>query len=239
MASTSENKIVLITGANKGIGFEAARQIGRQGPVILIGARDNARGEAAAAALRKESIKAEFFAIDVTDDASVAAAAREISARHSRLDVLVNNAGVNADLGKKPSEISIAALHRTFATNLDGVIRATVACLPLLKRSADGRIINVSSTWGSIASMSQDDAAAPAYHISKAALNMWTVMLAGELRGETVTVNSICPGWVRTDMGGAAAPRTVQQGAAIIAKLAMQAERVNGGFFDDAGTVAW
>jgi NAD(P)-dependent dehydrogenase (short-subunit alcohol dehydrogenase family) len=239
MKTTSENKIVLITGANKGIGFEAARQIGRQGATVLIGARDKARGEAAAAALRKESIKAEFFAIDVTDDASVVAAAKEIAAMHSRLDVLVNNAGVNVDLGKKPSDLSIAALHQTLATNLDGVIRTTIAFLPLLKKSADGRIINVSSTWGSITAMSQDEPAAPAYHISKAALNMWTAMLAGELRGQAVTVNSICPGWVRTDMGGAAAPRSVQQGAAIIAKLATQAERVNGGFFDDAGTVAW
>jgi NAD(P)-dependent dehydrogenase (short-subunit alcohol dehydrogenase family) len=239
MKTTSENKIVLITGANKGIGFEAARQIGRQGPTVLIGARDQARGEAAAAALRKESIKAEFLAIDVTDDAGVATAAKEIAAIHSRLDVLVNNAGVNVDLGKKPSEMSIAALHQTLATNLDGAIRATLAMLPLLRKSAAGRIINVSSTWGSITAMSEDDAAAPAYHISKAALNMWTVMLAGELRRQMVTVNSICPGWVQTDMGGAGAPRTVQQGAAIIAKLATQAERVNGGFFDDAGTVAW
>ena len=239
MKTTNENKIVLITGANKGIGFEAARQIGRQGPTMLIGARDQTRGEAAAAALRKESIKAEFVAIDVTDDASVSAAAKGIAAKHARLDVLVNNAGVNVDLGKKPSEMSIAALRQTLATNLDGVIRTTLALLPLLKKSADGRIINVSSTWGSIAAMSQDDAAAPAYHISKAALNMWTVMLAGELRRETVTVNSICPGWVQTDMGGAAAPRTVQQGAAIITRLATQGERVNGGFFDDAGSVAW
>lgn len=239
MKKTSENRIVFITGANKGIGFEAARQIGRLGPTMLIGARDKIRGEAAAAALRKESIKAEFVAIDVIDGASVAAAAQEIAARHPRLDVLVNNAGVNVDLGKKPSQISMAALRQTLATNLDGVILTTVALLPLLKKSPDGRIINVSSTWGSIAAMSQDAAAAPAYHISKAALNMWTVMLAGELRRETVTVNSICPGWVRTDMGGDAAPRTVQQGAAIITRLATQVARVNGGFFDDAGTVAW
>lgn len=235
----STKKIALVTGANKGIGFEAARQLGRQGFTVLLGARDATRGAEAASRLHDEKLDAHFVQFDVTDEASVQTAAQTLAAQFGHLDVLVNNAGVNLDWGAKPSQLDLNILRQTLDTNLDGVIRATQALLPLLKQSADARVINVSSTWGSISALAAGGAAAPAYHLSKAVLNMWTVLLAGELRGQGVTVNSICPGWVQTDMGSAAAPRTVEQGAAIITKVATQAERLTGGFFDDDGTVAW
>ncbi|HYE76037.1 MAG TPA: SDR family oxidoreductase [Blastocatellia bacterium] len=235
----NKQKIALVTGANKGIGFEAARQLAKHDMTVLLGARDEHRGEEAAARLRDEKLDVHFIQLEVSDAASIAAAAKTIESRFGKLDILVNNAGVSRDSGTPPSRIDANALQETLATNLNGVIFTTTALLPLLKKSDDARIINVSSTFGSINAVSKMEAVAPAYHISKAALNMWTVMLANELKPQNITVNSICPGWVKTDMGTDAAPRTVEQGAAIITRLATQTERPSGGFFDDAGTIQW
>jgi len=231
-------KIALITGANKGIGFEAARQLAQRGFYVLIGARQALAGQDAAKKLTGEGYEAEYILLDVSSDASVEEAACAVGEKHRRMDVLVNCAGIQDD-AVRPSQLSIAALQKTLATNLEGPIRVCKAFLPLLGKSSDARIINVSSTWGSIAALSKMKAQVPGYHISKAALNMWTVMLAQDLRRARIKVNSICPGWVKTDMGGAGAPRTVAQGAAIITKLATQEDSPTGGFFDDAGTVAW
>jgi NAD(P)-dependent dehydrogenase (short-subunit alcohol dehydrogenase family) len=231
-------KLALITGANKGIGFEAARQLAQRGFCVLIGARQALAGQDAAKKLTTEGGEAEFVLLDVTSDNSVEEAARAVGEKHGRLDVLVNNAGIQDD-AVRPSQLSIAALQKTLATNLEGPIRVSKAFLPLLGKSSDARIINVSSTWGSIAALSKMKAQVPGYHISKAALNMWTVMLAQDLRRDRIKVNSICPGWVKTDMGGASAPRTVAQGAAIITKLATQEDSPTGGLFDDAGSIAW
>jgi NAD(P)-dependent dehydrogenase (short-subunit alcohol dehydrogenase family) len=230
-------KVALVTGANKGIGFEAARQLAQQGLNVVIGARDRARGETAAARLREQNMDVHSVTLDVTDATFVAAAAEEIGARFGRLDVLVNNAGVLKDHGTKARDLTPATLAETLDTNLYGVIRVTRAFLPLLRKSGDARIINVSTTWGSLAATAEEGGAAPAYHISKAALNMWTVVLADDLRADDIRVNSISPGW--TDMGGSEAPRSVEEGAAIITRLATQADSPTGGFFDDAGTVPW
>lgn len=235
----SKQRIALVTGANKGIGFEAVRQLAKHGMTVLLGSRDARRGEEAAARLRDEKLDVQLIQLEVTDPASITAAARTIESRFGKLDILVNNAGVSRDTGTLPSQIDAQALQETLATNLNGVIFTTTALLPLLRKSNDARIINVSSTYGSINALSKMEAAAPAYHISKAALNMWTVILANELKSEHITVNSICPGWVKTDLGTDAAPRTVEQGAAIITKLATQSERPTGSFLDDAGTVQW
>jgi NAD(P)-dependent dehydrogenase (short-subunit alcohol dehydrogenase family) len=238
MAET-QGRIALVTGANKGIGHEAARQLAELGLTVIVGARDRARGGAALDRLRGQDLDAYLVVLDVTDAASLAAAAEEVGARFGRLDVLVNNAGVLKDEGVKARDIGPATLTETLDTNLHGVIRATKAFLPLLRESRDARIINVSTFWGSLTAMAEGGGAAPSYHISKAALNMWTVLLADDLKSDDIRVNSICPGWVQTDMGGSAAPRTVQEGARIITRLATQPDPPTGGFFDDAGRVPW
>jgi NAD(P)-dependent dehydrogenase (short-subunit alcohol dehydrogenase family) len=165
-------KVALVTGANKGIGYEAARQLAQRGLTVIVGARDRARGETAAGRLHKQNLDVHLVTLDVADATSVAAAAEEVGGRFGRLDVLVNNAGVLNDEGPKARDISPATLSETLDTNLHGVIRVTRAFLPLLRKSGDARIINVSSTWGSLTTMAEGGAAAPSYHISKAALNM-------------------------------------------------------------------
>jgi NAD(P)-dependent dehydrogenase (short-subunit alcohol dehydrogenase family) len=232
-------KVALVTGANKGIGFEATRQLAQYGLTVVIGARDQARGDTAAARLRAQNLDVHSVSLDVTDARSVAAAAEEMGARFGRRDVLVNNAGVLKDQGTKARDLSPATLTEILDTNLYGVIRVTKAFLPLLRKTGDARIINVSSTWGSLAATAEEGGAAPGYHISKAALNMWMVLLAYDLRADGIRVNSISPGWVRTDMGGSEAPRSVEEGAAIITRLTTQADPPTGGFFDDAGRIPW
>jgi NAD(P)-dependent dehydrogenase (short-subunit alcohol dehydrogenase family) len=232
-------KVALVTGANKGIGYEAARQLAQRGLTVIVGARDRARGETAAGRLHKQNLDVHLVTLDVSDATSVAAAAEEVGGRFGRLDVLVNNAGVLKDEGTKARDISPATLTETLDTNLHGVIRLTQAFLPLLRKSGDARIINVSSTWGSLTAMAEGGGAAPSYHISKAALNMWTVLLADDLRADGIRVNSISPGWVQTDMGGSAAPRTAEEGAGIITRLATQSDPPTGRFFDDTGSIPW
>jgi NAD(P)-dependent dehydrogenase (short-subunit alcohol dehydrogenase family) len=232
-------KVALVTGANKGIGFEAARQLAKHGLTVIIGARDRARGKTAIAQLRKQNLDVHQVTLDVTDVRSVGAAAEEIGARFGRLDVLVNNAGVLKDQGTKARDINLLTLSETLDTNLYGAIRVTKALLPLLRKSEDARIINVSSTWGSLAATAEEGGGAPSYQISKAALNMWTVLLADDLRADGIRVNSISPGWVRTDMGGSTAPRSVEEGAAIITRMATQSAPPTGGFFNDAGSIPW
>ncbi|MBL8233318.1 MAG: SDR family oxidoreductase [Bryobacterales bacterium] len=236
---TKLQRVALITGANKGIGFETARQLGALGFQVLLAARDTAKGEAAAARLREAGHPAHFFRLDVTSRDSANAAAHAVEQQFDRLDVLVNNAGVLLDGGVAPLAIDTGVLQATMEANLYGAIQVTQAMLPLLRRSTDARIINVSSGWGSLTAVSQEGPGPPAYHLSKAALNMWTVISAHQLRSEGISVNSICPGWVRTDMGTAAAPKSVEQGAAIIVKLATESNPPTGGFYNDSGSVEW
>ena len=148
-------KVALVTGANKGIGYEAARQLAQRGLTVIVGARDRARGETAAGRLREQDLDVHWVGLDVTDAASVAATAEEVAGRFGRLDVLVNNAGVLKDQGTKARDISPATLTETLDTNLHGAIRVTQAFLPLLRKSGDARIINVSSTWGSLTTMAE------------------------------------------------------------------------------------
>lgn len=237
---SNNNKVILITGANKGIGFEAARQLGGEGHTIIIGARNPSRGAEATNALKDQGHKVTFVELDVTSETSIRSAFEEVSSRFDHLDVLVNNAGVITESWGSPiSLLSVDNLHECLNTNLDGVIRVTNAFIPLLKKASKARIINVSSTWGSINALAKIGGTVPSYHISKAALNAYTVLLAHELKSSDISVNVICPGWVKTDMGTENAPRSVEQGAAIITKLATQDADVTGGFFDDNGVVAW
>jgi NAD(P)-dependent dehydrogenase (short-subunit alcohol dehydrogenase family) len=217
--------IALITGANKGIGLETARQLGARGMTVLIGARDSARGRAAEAALRAEDIDARCVELDVADAKSAQRAAEWIDTRYGRLDVLVNNAGI-AVRGGPPSATSLDAMRETFETNVLGVITVTNAMLPLLRRAASARIVNVSSEIGSVTFMS--DRSSPAwrmpaslpYPASKSALNMVTAMYAKELLDTPVKVNAANPGYCATDLNANSGFRTAAEGASVSVHLA-------------------
>ncbi|MEP6810885.1 MAG: SDR family oxidoreductase, partial [Chthoniobacterales bacterium] len=201
-------KIALITGANKGIGLETARQLGKQGVTVLVGARDRAKGEAAAAELEKDGIDAHALEIDVTDEASIKRAAAVVEKEFGQLDILINNAGVMLhDADKKIADMPLATWRTTLETNLFGVIATTQAFLPLLRKSEAGRIVNLSSILGSITYHAQPgspvyDSKVPAYDVSKSAVNAYTVHLAYELKETKIKVNAAHPGWVKTEMGG-------------------------------------
>jgi NAD(P)-dependent dehydrogenase (short-subunit alcohol dehydrogenase family) len=220
------DRIALITGANKGIGFETARQLGGTGATVLVGARDEERGKQAQAALGAEGIEARFVRLDVTDEASAQAAAKWVDAEFGRLDVLVNNAGVVVRYdGYLPSQTTMTALRKTFETNVFGIVAVTNAMLRLLREAPAARIVNVSSGVGSLAWMSMPegpfrDMASVPYPASKSAVNMVTVMYAKELRDTPIKVNAANPGYCATDLNGNSGFRTAAQGAEVVVRLA-------------------
>ncbi|MBO0786466.1 MAG: SDR family oxidoreductase [Actinobacteria bacterium] len=230
----------LITGANKGIGFEVARLLGERGITAIVGARDQGRGEAAAAKLGLP-----FVRLDVTGPATAKAAAAWIEREYGRLDILVNNAGIVDLPPLPPSSTSLEALRRVYETNVFGVVTVTNAMLPLLRRSPAGRIVNQSSELGSKARML--DPASPAwplnnlpYQSSKSALNMVTVAYAKELWDTPVKVNACDPGWCDTDASGHQGFKTAAEGAEIAVRLATLGEDApTGGFFHDDGPLPW
>ena len=229
-------KTVLITGANKGIGYEVARQLVRKGFHIFIGARNQDAGRKAADKIAKGVGKATFLEIDVSDNASVTAAAREFAKAADHLDVLLNNAGIIVDGDNAILEISDELLRKTLETNTLGALRVTRAFVPLLSKSKSPRVINVSSGGGQLTGGA--DGWAPAYCISKTALNGVTVQLAAAL--PKFAVNSVCPGWVRTEMGGENASRSVEEGADTIVWLAGEApQNVTGKFLRDRKEIPW
>lgn len=224
--------VVLITGANKGIGREAARQLLARGCTVWLTARDPQRGQEA---LRTLSGDAHFLPLDVADDASVLRAAQAFAAASATLDVLVNNAGVLLDREASLVELDLSVIRQTFETNVFGPLRVTQAFAPSLRASARPRVINVSSGGGQLTDPSTW---APAYCLSKTALNGVTVQLSAALPKSAV--NSVCPGWVRTDMGGAAAERSVAQGADTIVWLALDApQTLTGKFLRDRAPIPW
>lgn len=239
-----EGAIALITGANKGIGFETARGLGAKKIVVLIGARDEARGEEAAAKLKAEGIDARSVALDVTSRESIGRAARWIEEQFGHLDILVNNAGIG-EWGSKPSEVDMAKVRAVYDTNLFGPMAVIQAMLPLLRRSKHGRIVNVTSSLGSLTLA--NDPQSPisqflslGYNTSKTALNSMTVQFANELRGTPIKVNAVCPGYCATDINGHAGPRTAAQGAIASVRYATIGEDgPSGGVFDEDGRVAW
>ncbi|HEY7001451.1 MAG TPA: SDR family NAD(P)-dependent oxidoreductase [Candidatus Udaeobacter sp.] len=229
-------KTALITGANKGIGYEVARQLAGQGFQVFVGARSRDAGRKAANQIAKKSGKAIFLEIDVADDVSVTAAAREFARAADHLDVLVNNAGIIVDGDNAILEISDEQLRKTLQTNTIGALRVTRAFVPLLRKSKAPRVINVSSGGGQLTGGA--DGWSPAYCISKTALNGVTTQLAAAL--PNFAVNSVCPGWVRTDMGGKGAARSVEEGADAIVWLATSApQKLTGKFLRDRKEIPW
>lgn len=237
--------IALITGANKGIGLATARQLGARGMTVLAGARDAARGREAADKLRAEGVDARFVPLEVTDAASVAAAAEVVEREYGHLDVLVNNAGIiRADGAGLPSETTLDSLREVYETNVFGVVAVTNALLPLLRRAPAARIVNVSSEVGSIAVMTDPEGALFAltsvpYPSSKTALNMITAMYAKELRDTPIKVNAANPGYCATDLNHHSGFRTPEEGAEVSVHLAtLPADAPSGllwGYQMDAG----
>lgn len=235
--------ISLVTGANKGIGLETAKQLAALGHHVILAARDRSKAVEAAKSLGGE---VEPLQLDVTDAASISAAVAVIAQKHGRLDVLINNAGVLLDAADQPpSAQSLDTWRKTFDTNVFGLIAVTQAFLPLLKKSTGARIVNLSSILGSNALHQQKDSGiydykVPAYNVSKSAVNAWTVHLAYELRDTPHKVNAAHPGHVQTDMGGAAAPMSIPDGAKTSVWLAtLPADGPNGGYFHQGETLPW
>ena len=235
--SPSSVRVALVTGANRGIGFEVCRQLAGKDFVVLLTARDAAKAKAAADKLKSAGV-IEPVVLDVGDASSIKHAAAEVERRYGRLDVLINNAGINYDTWETAEKADIDdTVMETVATNLLGPWRACQAFLPLLRKSRAGRIVNVSSESGSLAQMG---AGPPAYQVTKAALNALTRTLAAELNGTQILVNAVCPGWVATDMGGAGAPRSVEEGAAgIVWAATLPQNGPTGGFFRDGKPLPW
>ena len=239
-----QGAIALITGANKGIGYEIARGLGARKIVVLIGARDESRGQAAAAKLKSEGADARFVPLDVTNKETISRAARWIGDQFGHLDILVNNAGIG-EWGSKPSDVDLAKVREVYETNLFGPMAVTQAMLPLLRQSKHGRIVNVSSSLGSL-SMANDPNSpisqfvSLGYNTSKTALNSMTVQFANELRDTPIKVNAVCPGYCATDINGHSGPRTAAQGAIAPVRYATLADDgPTGGVFDENGPVAW
>jgi NAD(P)-dependent dehydrogenase (short-subunit alcohol dehydrogenase family) len=243
--------IALITGANRGLGLETARRLARSGAHVVLGARDPAAGEQAAGQFRAQGLDAATVTLDVTDVASIRAAAAEIDHRHGRLDILVNNAGIlpEATAVGASQPLDLRLFEQTYATNVLGAVAVTQELLPLLRRSDAGRIVNVSSTMGSLADQSDPASpyfglVVPAYQSSKAALNSLTIALAKVLADTPIKVSSVCPGWVQTDLGGpdnrAAAPTTAADASLVVVEMALLPDDApSGRFVDRDGIVAW
>ncbi len=231
----TDKPIALVTGANRGIGREVVRQLAGMGWRVILTARDEAKGRKACEELAGERIDLTFHRLDVTDLENIHRLAGELSSGIGRLDVLVNNAGILMDEDRPFPGLAIETLRRTMEANFFGPFLLSQALLPLLLRSDDARIIHVSSGLGQL---SDGGGGYPAYSLSKAALNMMTVQLAEDLGGR-VKVNSVCPGWVRTEMGGPGATRSIEKGAESIVWLATDPKIPNGKFIRDRKEIAW
>ena len=233
-----DKRIAVVTGGNRGIGLEVCRQLAGKGLRVLLTSRDAGKGEAAAAALAKAKLDVVFHPLDVGSDESVAVFREYLKKTHGRADVLVNNAGIMIDTrGTSVLKEPLESFHRTLETNFFGALRMAQALVPIMRRNHYGRIVNLSSGLGQLDDM-QDGT--PAYRVSKTALNALTRMLAAATHGSDILVNSMCPGWVRTDMGGPDASRGVEKGAETAVWLAMLPHGgPTGGFFRDKAPIPW
>jgi NAD(P)-dependent dehydrogenase (short-subunit alcohol dehydrogenase family) len=240
-----KKRVALVTGANKGIGFEIAKKLAAQKITVLIGARNQEHGEKAQEQLKRHEYDAHFILLDVTDAMSIQAAVGRIKDEFRRLDILVNNAGIMIDSETGISELNSTIFQNTLETNALGPLLLCQACLPMMKVKNYGRIVNLSSTLGSLTDIASPDSPhaevkAPAYRLSKTILNGITVLLASEVRDSNILVNSVCPGWVRTDIGGNQALLSPEQGADTPVWLATLPDGgPSGGFFRERQPIPW
>jgi NAD(P)-dependent dehydrogenase (short-subunit alcohol dehydrogenase family) len=231
------SRIALITGANRGIGYEICRQLARQGMTVILTSRDRHKGVLAVEQLQQEGYGVEFYQLDVTDPESVDDIKNWVQSEYGQLDVLVNNAGVYLDEGVSVFAITLDTLRESFSVNTFGPFMLCQAFIPLMMENDYGRIVNVSSGYGAITQMGGYTAA---YKMSKTALNALTRIVASETRRYNIKVNAADPGWVATEMGGKAAPRTVQEGADTIVWLAtLPDDGPTNGFFYDRELRTW
>lgn len=232
MSKNADAKIALVTGGNRGIGLEICRQLAEKGLTVILTSRDLSKGERTAASLQGRVVVRQ---LDVTDDAQTLELAGAMKAEFGVLDVLVNNAGIS--IGSKGiPDADLSTIREIMETNFFGPIRVTKAFLPLLRRSRDARVINISSGMGALSDLNGGYAG---YRLSKAGLNAQTILLANDLRGSGIKVNAVCPGWVRTDMGGRSAPRTLAQGADTAVWLATAVDIPTGKFLRDRKEISW
>jgi NAD(P)-dependent dehydrogenase (short-subunit alcohol dehydrogenase family) len=248
VSSKSNGKIALVTGANKGLGFEMSRQLAQEGLTVIIAARKLEAAIVAAAQLKSEGLEAEAIALDINDSAQIQSAAQEIGDRFGKLDVLINNAGVMLDgewAISNASSVSIDTIRKTFDTNFFALVEVTQAMLPLILKSQSGRIVNMASIEGSLTLHADPssfiyDSKPFAYDASKAAVNSFTLHLAHELRNTPVKVNSAHPGWVKTELGGDGAMMDISEGAKTGVQLAtLPDDGVSGGFIHLGQPVLW
>jgi len=225
------DKVALVTGANRGIGYETAHQLLQKGFKVILTSRKKEDGEQAVSRLKDYKDQVYFHQLDVTDPGSIEILIEDLNRDFGRLDVLINNAGINYDTWQNELNADMQTVEETLNTNLLGPWRMVQAIVPLMKQNGYGRVVNVSSGAGALNTMK---AGTPAYGISKAALNVLTIKLADTLQGTGILVNAVCPGWVRTDMGGSNATRSVEQGAETIVWLAdLPNDGESGKFFRD------
>jgi len=229
------NKVALVTGANKGIGFEICLQLAEEDYKVILTARNEKKGTDAAQKLKSIGLEVFYHPLDVTNSESISKLAQYVAGEFGHLDVLINNAGIISS-SKKISEVSLEEIRKVMDTNFFAVIQVTQGFLPLLKNSTNGKIINISSGMGQLDSLSGDYAA---YRLSKAGLNSITLMFANELHEYGIKVNAICPGWVKSDMGGPNAPRSVKQGADTAVWLALESKISTGKLFRDRAEIDW
>ncbi len=233
---TDTNKIALVTGANRGIGLEACRQLAKLGITVILSSRDNAKGEQAKLQLEQEGLNVVFRQVDVTNEDSIKQMETFIHEQYGQLDILVNNAGIFPQRGNA-LDSTVDMLRAAMETNLYGPFRLCQSFIPLMIKNNYGRIVNLSSGMGQLNDM---NGCCPAYRTSKTALNAVTRLFANELKDTNVLINSMCPGWVRTDMGGANANRSTEEGADTIIWLAtLPNGGQSGGFFRDRQPIPW
>jgi len=233
----SNRKVAIVSGANRGIGFETCRQLSRMGIITLLTSRDKMKGESAAATLRNEGGEVHYQQLDIADSESITRLKDFVMDNFKRCDILVNNAGVFLDRGLSIFNLPDTILLETLQINFLGALRMCQAFLPMMQASSYGRIVNVSSGMGSIASMGGRSAA---YKLSKLMMNGMTRIMAAEIVDVDIKINTMAPGWVRTDMGGVNAPRSLSQGADTIIWLAtLPKDGPSGGFFEDRAPASW
>jgi NAD(P)-dependent dehydrogenase (short-subunit alcohol dehydrogenase family) len=234
-------RVAVVTGSSRGIGYETCRQLARLGIQVVLTSRDAGKGEAACRQLNAGpgvDGRVSYCRLDVTSSEDIQALAAELAAKFGRVDILVNNAGIMSDpKGSRALSSSLQTYRDSFETNVLAPLAVIQALLPLMKKNNYGRIVNVSSGLGQLSEMASGT---PAYRMSKTALNALTRMVAAETRGSNILVNSMSPGWVKSDMGGPNAPRTVEQGADTAVWLATLPDGgASGGFFQDRAPIAW
>ena len=240
----AQKKVALITGANKGIGFEVARQIAKAGWTVLAAARNQDLGKQAAATLQAEGLDVHFLHLDLDAPETAVAAAETTRQQFGKLDLLINNAGISTQGDGPPSKVNLEAVKKSMQTNFIGTVAVTQAMLPLLQAAGKAQILNVSSELGSISQQTDPDwKFAPVklvgYCASRAALNMFTVQLAYEFRDGSIAVNSINPGYTATDLNRNSGPQTIAEGAAEIVRVALLDSPVTGKFLETGGEIPW